>query len=455
MSDKRFIVAFEIGSSKIKGAVGEVDHTGTLSVISIEEEPLTDAVRYGCIRKVQDVSDCIQSITSKLNRHPAISPGTITGIYVSLGGQSLMSKATEVDRQFEEDTEITSKIIEQLKEQARREGVPDRDVVAVLTRDFTVDTLPQRNPIGVFCHRITAGLTVIYCRPQLKGNLKRVFSEKLPLNINGHIVRPLAIAGITLTEDEKHLGCMLVDFGAETTTVSIYRGGTLRYLATIPMGSRNITRDLTALNCLEKRAEELKKAVGNVSPNRTTDNSAIFEGLDNTEVNNYIQARTGEIITNIMEQPVYAGIKPEELPGGIIVTGGGSRLRGFEEMLANHSKMKVRRAVAMGPISYTQQSQNSPDNVDVLALLSIAARLTSKPCVEMPIPAEQPPAEDVDDGISRVGMDMDDHDPYRKGKSGKAEKKASFFERLGVRVMGILKDEDEDHFDDSDDESNK
>ncbi len=65
MSDKRYIVAFEIGSSKIKGAVGVVDTSGTLNVLAVEEEQLVDSVRYGCIRKAQDVAQCIQRIADR------------------------------------------------------------------------------------------------------------------------------------------------------------------------------------------------------------------------------------------------------------------------------------------------------------------------------------------------------------------------------------------------------
>ncbi len=460
MSDHRFIVAFEIGSSKIKGAVGAVDPTGTLNILAIEEEPLIDAVRYGCIRKVQEVSDRIQRVTDRLNNYPSVAPGHICGAYVSLGGQSLKSTPTTVERKFSDDTEITDTLIRQLKEQAKAAGVPDRDVVAVLTRDFTVDSIPQKNPVGFFCHEIKAGLTLLSCRPQLKSNLNRVFSERLPLDINGYIIRPLAIASIVLTEDEKHLGCMLVDFGAETTTVSIYKNGALRYLATIPMGSRNITRDLTALNCLEKRAEEIKKVIGNVDPQQQYDTQATFEGLDNSEINNYIQARAGEIITNIIEQTTYAGFKQEDLPAGIIITGGGARLRGFNDLLATHSKMKIRRGNPAGAIRFNDQRLSPADNIDIVALLAIAAKLPEKTCIEFPVKIE--PEPDDNDDFSRVGEDMDDfagrnrddeEDPHAiRNKKKAKEKGPSFLERMKERVMGILNDEDDDHFTESDDE---
>ncbi len=51
--------------------------------------------------------------------------------------------------------------------------------------------------------------------------------------------RPIALAELVLLNEEKKLGCMLVDVGAETTTVAIYKGGVLMHLAVLPMGSRS------------------------------------------------------------------------------------------------------------------------------------------------------------------------------------------------------------------------
>ena len=64
--EEKYIVALEIGSSKIKGAVGTVDTAGALSVKSVEEEKLSDGVRYGCIRNVVETANAIRSVISRL-----------------------------------------------------------------------------------------------------------------------------------------------------------------------------------------------------------------------------------------------------------------------------------------------------------------------------------------------------------------------------------------------------
>lgn len=140
--------------------------------------------------------------------------------------------------------------------------------------------------------------------------------------------------------------------------MSIYKSGSLLYLATIPLGSRNITRDITSLSYLEERAEDLKKAVGNANPDNNESIGA-FEGIDASEINAYIQARAGEIVANIAEQISYAGLQPSDLPGGIIIVGGGARLKGFNELLASESGLKVRHGTAGRPPTYASRAAES------------------------------------------------------------------------------------------------
>lgn len=457
MPDKRFLVAFEIGSSKIKGAVGTVDKNGTLTVVAVEEEPLINSVRYGCIRKVPDVSDRILSITSKLEQHPSIAPGRIKGAYVPVSGITLRSASTQIIQRFDTETEITKEVIDRLKSQARSKAPEDRDVVAVMTRGYVVDTLPQDNPEGIFGHEIKADMSLIYCRPQIIGNLNRVFSERLPLAINGSIPLPLAQAALVLTDDEKNLGVMLVDFGAETTTVCIYKKETFRYLATIPMGSRNITRDLTSLNFTERRAEEIKKVCGNVAPDYNPAGQT-FEGLDTTEINKIISERTGEIIANILAQLNYAGMKATDLPGGIVLVGGGANLKGFVSLLASHSGMKVRRGTPLGPIKKAGVSIKDTDSTDIISMLMVAANYPEKICVEFPEAIINTPEPQIEQPVAASvptqprGLETeknDEKDPHEIKKP----KKKSLLDRLLEKAQIIL-DDSSDMMEDDDNNKN-
>ena len=85
--EEKIIIALEIGSSKIKGATGSVGPDGALNVKAVEEEPITDIVRYGCIRNIVETAQAVRNVISRLEQREA--PRKVEGVYLSLGGRSL------------------------------------------------------------------------------------------------------------------------------------------------------------------------------------------------------------------------------------------------------------------------------------------------------------------------------------------------------------------------------
>ncbi|MCM1077011.1 MAG: cell division protein FtsA [Bacteroides sp.] len=371
--EEKYIVALEIGSSKIKGAIGIVDASGALSVKTVEEEKLTESVRYGCIRNILETTNAIRSVITRLEqREPQRK---ITGVYVSIGGRSLMSKDIEVERRLASPMEITNDLIVDIINEAMNEQLHERTIVDVLPKEFSVDKMSTRSVVGTFGSHINARLNLISCRSMLMRNLNMVLDERLHLNIHNVFVRPIAEANLVLFNEEKRQGCMFVDCGADTTTVAIYKNGVLAYLSTLPMGSRNITRDITALNFTEERAEELKIEGGNAIS--TPDPMAAPHkgvGVDFNQINNYVAARAGEIISNINEQLKYAGMSAEMLPGGIILVGRGAKLNGFDRRLESVTSMKVRYGAPANRIRILDGRLNGADNVDVISILAMAAK---------------------------------------------------------------------------------
>lgn len=378
--EEKTIIALEIGSSKIKGAIGTVDSSGLLSVKAVEEEKISDIVRYGCIRNVVETATATRNVINRLEQREA--PRKIERVYVSLGGRSLTSESITIERRYATETEITRNIIIDMTEEAMKRPLNDRTVVKALPREFRVDGAPTSHPVGMLGQDITANLNLLSCRSQLLKNLMQVIDTRLGLKIADIVARPLAEADLVLMSDEKRLGCMMVDFGAETTTVVIYKGGVLMHLAVLPMGSRNITRDITSLNFLEEKAEELKITFGSALPSAEMPALRPAENIDITAVNNYVSARATEILLNIEEQIKVAGLTPAQLPAGVVVVGRGSKLNGLcsrlEQILPG---MRVRVGAPDSKVRILDGRIQSSDAVDVIAILEDAARNGAVECL--------------------------------------------------------------------------
>lgn len=400
--EEKYIAALEIGSSHIRAAVGTIDDTGVLTLLAVEEEHAVDVVRYGIVQNVDEVSNRIKRLILRLENYPTISPRKIKSVYISIGGRSTASTSREVVRQFDETTDITSHIIEQMKEEAKANGLTDRTVIDVLPKSFIVDNLECSNPVGTIGKSIKAEINLITCRPKILRNLDIAVTERQQLTIKDRFVRQISIADLVLTSDEKKLGCMLVDLGAETTTVSIYRNGTLSYLATLPLGSRNITRDVMMLNNItEERAEELKRAIGDAMNEEPNFRKSDFDG-DASKLNSGIRARAGEIAVNIIEQVKYAGYSlPNDIAGGIVAVGSGAKLKGFVDLLGEQSKLKVRLGAIPSNIRITDTRLQNNNMIDIIALLNAAASHNPAECMEKPVitnPAPDPFVDEEEDG---------------------------------------------------------
>lgn len=441
--EDRNIVAIEIGSSCIKGAIGTYTPAGVLTVHAVEEEPLLDWVRYGAVSNVEEVATLVSRIIRKIENR--VSPRKITTVYVSLGGRSFRSVPRDVERHFVEDVEITDDVITQLFRDITSNPLPECEILKVVPREFVIDKASVSRPKGTVGRSIRMSANVITCRHQTKRNLERLFTDKLKMNIGGYEIRHMAIADAVLTSDERRLGCMLVDFGAETTTVSVYKDGHLQYMVTIPLGSRNITRDIQHLNYLEEQAEEIKRTVGNASGSMTS--TQPMGSIDYTQVNHYVSHRAGEIIANIREQLRYAGFdsKTSDLPAGIIITGRGALLSGFNERLSQTLSMKIRTANVNIPQMRIADSRISPsDAADVLSILYAAACSGAVECLVEPVIERQPEPEYEPEHVSPVVEEIAPEPEVVKPRP----RKHSFFDKVKDKVVGFMSESEDDDDDD-------
>lgn len=407
------IVALEIGSSKICGAVGTVDAEGTLTVKIVEEEPLIDSIRYGQPRNIKLASATIQRILQKISNR--LEGRKVLSAYVGIGGRSLSSIPTEVERKMPPETEITQELLNRLNVEAKSAANTDKDILAVEPKAFYIDnTRVEKDPEGMVCSDIRMTANLIVCRKQLKRNIDLLVKETMGLGVAGYVIRPIAEAELVLTPDEKRLGCMLVDLGAETTTVAIYRQGRLQYLATLPLGSRNITRDITTQNYVEEEAENIKITRGNAFYSAETSDNVTLP-----EVTHLIVHRTSEIIANVKAQIKYANLSVGELPGGIVIVGRGAKLPGFSERMAKETNMRVRIGTSTSSAVRIGDSRIPSEAVDVISIL-LAGSYDPVECLE---PKKEPE-------ITLVDPQPVAPEPVRQKKEGFSRNIKKFWDKI-------------------------
>jgi len=440
MDTDRYIAAIEIGSSKILGAVGKVRGPGKIDVIALDQEKGTECVKYGIIQNLEETSLRIAGIVERLERKPNVNPRKITGVYVGLSGRGVKSIAHTVDLRLPEEAEITDKTLAQLKSTALAQAdTAHSEVIDAVPRHYRIDGTETLSPKGRIGKEISATFDIITCRQEMRRNIMRTIPEKTGIRMEGFVVTAMATGQLVLSPEEKRLGCMLADLGAETCTVSIYKYGHLCYFATLPLGGRNITRDLTSLNLLEEKAEEIKTVSGNAIASEAGPQINI-NGLKMSDISNIIVARAEEIAVNILEQIEYAGFKTKDMPGGIVCIGGGFKLNGMIDLLHSKSGLQVRRGAL--PTSYINMEETripSYEAIEAVSILYSGAMQNDASCLEYrqggTLPGGGEPATDDDD--TTAGMQPDK--PSRKEPN-----RNRIFRNLRKKVTDFFTGEDDE-----------
>ena len=348
MATTEFIAAIELGSSKITGVAGRKNSDGSMQVLAYAQEDSSTFIRKGVIFNLDKTA---QSLTSIINRLEGELKNSIAKVYVGIGGQSLRTVRNVVSRDLEEEAIISEELVSAIGDENIAIPVVDMDILDVAPQEYKVGNNLQANPVGLVGSHIEGRFLNIVARASVRKNLEHCF-QQAKIDIADQLITPLVTANAVLTESERRSGCALIDFGADTTTISVYKNNILRFLTVLPLGGNSITRDITTLQMEEEEAERLKKAYGDTlyeeDPEQEKEATCKLED-DNriikvAELNNIIEARAEEIVTNVWNQIQLSGYE-DKLLAGAIITGGAANLKNMEEAFSNRTKVeKVRMA---------------------------------------------------------------------------------------------------------------
>jgi len=345
MAAKDFIVAIELGSSKMTGIAGQKNLDGSINVLAVVKEPSSSFIRKGVVYNIDKTAQCLTSIVKKLENQLKTE---VTQVYVGVGGQSIRGVKNIVSKDLPTETIITQDMVIELMDANRNMTYQDQEILDAAVQEYKVGSQFQLDPVGIQANRLEGHFLNILERKSFYRNLNKCF-ETAGINVAEMYLAPLALADSVLTETEKRSGCALVDIGADTTTVSVYSKNILRHLAVIPLGSNNITKDIATLQMEDSDAERMKLKYGSAyTDNNDIDNDLKYSidterQIESRKFIEIVEGRVEEIIENVWYQ--IPSEYYDKLLGGIILTGGGSNMKNIEKAFINHTHVdKIRTA---------------------------------------------------------------------------------------------------------------
>jgi cell division protein FtsA len=352
------VYGIDVGTTKIVALAGQVDtRRGWVEVLSMGESP-SHGLKRGVVVDRQAASESVAA---------AIEACGVLGGPVSVGiaGSHISSFNTEVTvLNRSKNLTITDRFVRRLEQEARQLDLhEDEQVVHVLPRGYVLDGSEGVNrPVGLAARKVTMRAHVVSGAVSSIQNLLHIV-EDCGVRVSRVVLEPLASAEACLLDSDRESGVVLIDVGGGTTDIAAFIKGVLTHTAVIPIGGENFSADLAyGLKVPQAKAEKIKVRYGTVLSYAVDPVAAVK--LDDRYYNanfmsQILEYRAREVFEYVRESLEDAHLH-NLLPGGAILTGGGSLLDGMTDLAEDILGMRARTATprrVRGEIKPVQKPQ--------------------------------------------------------------------------------------------------
>lgn len=366
MEEPEIIVGLDIGTTKIACIVGRINEYGKVEIIGMgRSESL--GVRSGVVSNINLTVDSIERAVEQAVERAGVE---IEEVVVGIAGQHIRSLQHRgiLTRKNKEAEIISQQDIDNLVDDMHQLVMnPGEEIIHVLPQEYIVDNDQGiKDPIGHAGIRLEANFHIITGKVNAAKNIYRSVSQA-NLEVQDLVLEPLASAAAVLSEEEKEAGVVLVDIGGGTTDIAIFQDGIIRHTAVIPFGGNIVTDDIASgCSILRKHAEQLKIKFGSALGSDSMENQIVcipgFSGREPKEISvrnlaNIIQARTEEIVEQIIYEIKSSGYE-KQLIAGIVLTGGGAMLKHLPQLVEYLSGFETR-------MGYPNQHLGKGNNADL------------------------------------------------------------------------------------------
>ncbi|MEE8525241.1 MAG: cell division protein FtsA [Thermoanaerobaculia bacterium] len=355
-----YLVGIDIGSSKVRVLIGHrvvrgAAGPGDLEVVGKGEAP-NRGTRRGNIVNVEQTVEALRQATEEAEVMAGIE---ISQAYVGIAGPDIRSvNSRGMVSVTRRDREISRADIQRVLEAARAAALPsDREILHTIPQEFFVDEQGGiADPLGMLGARLEVAVHLT------TGNTTRTKTLQTCVNRAGIevlelVFEPLATAEAVLLQDERDLGALLIDVGNGGTEYCLFAEGEVQHSAVLPIGAGHFTNDLAmVLRTPFAEAERLKVRHGCCLESMIDDGQgvtvpAVASGgervVPKSELCEILQPRAEELLSLIREDIAKNGWE-EPLRGGVVLSGGGSKLDGLLELAGQVFSSTVRYGLPQG-----------------------------------------------------------------------------------------------------------
>lgn len=377
---ERHIVGLDIGSTKTCALIGEQNEEGAVRFAALgaaeskgwrKGQIVNLDLAVSSIRRAVEEAESIVGVPVE-SASVGVAGSHVRGIN-SRGGVTVSNRPRDIQRDD----------VRRAIEAARGITLPeDREVLHVLPQEFYLDGHDSiRDAIGMVGQRLEANVHIVTASGTATQNIVTAVN-RAGVRVDDTVLEPFASAESCLTQDERELGCCLLDVGGGTTELIAYSGGCVRHTAAIPVGGDHFTNDLAVgLRTPIPEAEKIKREHacvfrGLIPEDRAIEIASVGDRPPRTVFSRMlaeiVEPRAQEFLMLIRDELRRGGVE-SQIPAGIVFTGGGSHLRGLPELAEKIFNLPVRIAAPRGLAGMTDEV-SQPEYSTAVGLVLYGAR---------------------------------------------------------------------------------
>ncbi len=377
MSKDPYQVAIDVGSSSIKLAVIKEsnENNSKLQVLTlIERESL--GIRKGVIT---NMSEATESLIEIINQAESIIGLPIKNAVIGVNSPSITFTNSEgLAIISNPDNEIKDSDVDRVVQDSLTKafGVQNSEIIHLVTKNFQVDNQGGiKYPTGMIGGKLEAKTLIISCDTSYLRNFNKVFNQA-SIDINETIFTPLASSDYILSLRQKKAGTVMIDLGYASTSYIVWENEEIIHSGIVPVGSDHITADLAVgLQTNIEMAEEIKKTyLDLLVENDNSSQIEVFnpdlqvnETFSIKQIREYAKPRVEEIFVLIYKELKKIG--KNSLPGGAVLIGGGSSLKGVDEVAKQILRLPTFKYIFdKNNIEFVPDYNNDPSFINCIAL---------------------------------------------------------------------------------------
>lgn len=374
---KEIIAGLDLGTTKVCAVIAErTEGSEKFDVLGFGVAP-SEGLHKGLVANISKTAEAIKAALSIASNRAGLS---VTALNVGVAGEHITSiRHRNYVTISSEEKEISKKDLERLEADVRTIRIPsDRQILHIIPEEFSVDHQPGIvNPIGMSGSRLEASNHVVLASIPAIQNIKKSV-ERAGYKVKDYILQPIASSSSVLEDSERDLGVALIDVGGGTTDIAIIHKKAIKHTKVIGIAGNQVTNDIReSLGVISEEAEKLKKDFGYATETAIIkDEDILIRGVGargNTKIpisllTQIISLRMRELFTIVDNEIRTAGYK-NKIKAGIVLTGGGSLIRGCTELAEEVFGLPARIGVPQDLGSGLSNEIESPEFATVAGLI--------------------------------------------------------------------------------------